>query len=107
MKNGNYFWKRVMNWFKHGRTPEQSGAGLANGNGMATILLHKLQHTQDAELTCDEVFALLDEYTEMALDGKDVAGLMPLAKQHLDMCPDCREEFEALQRIIQASEASG
>ena len=67
------------------------------------MLLQKLHKTEEVELTCDEVFAMLDEYTEMAMKGENVATLMPLVKQHLEMCPDCREEYEALERIIRAT----
>lgn len=67
------------------------------------MLVQKLQQTEEVELTCDEVFALLDEYTDMAMKGENVASLMPLVKQHLEMCPDCREEYEALKRILHAA----
>lgn len=39
---------------------------------------------------------------EAVMRGDDVARLMPLVQHHLDMCPDCREEFEALLRAVQA-----
>jgi len=45
---------------------------------------------------------LLDQYAEMALRGEDPAELLPLVHYHLDMCPDCKEEYEALVRILQA-----
>jgi hypothetical protein len=32
-----------------------------------------------------------------------MSGLMPIVQHHLDTCPDCREEFEALLRILKAS----
>jgi hypothetical protein len=64
--------------------------------------LAMLTEEQDAELTCDQVFELLDQYTERAVRGEDVAHLMPLVKAHLDMCPDCRELYEALERLVAA-----
>jgi hypothetical protein len=67
---------------------------------MAQKTLTMLALTQEEELTCDEVFALIDQFTEMAIRGEDVAGLMPLVKQHLDLCGDCREEYEVLQGIL-------
>ena len=66
-------------------------------------MLTQLENTQDVELICDEVLALLDQYTEAYLRGEDVARLLPLVQHHLDMCADCHEEFEALRRILQAS----
>lgn len=59
-----------------------------------------LSGTQDVELSCDDVFALLDQFAELAAQGEDVAQLMPLVKQHLDMCDDCREEYKVLENIV-------
>lgn len=66
----------------------------------AQKVLGMLARTADKELTCDEVFALLDQFAEMAARGEDVAALMPMVKQHLDMCKDCREEYESLLNVI-------
>ena len=56
----------------------------------------------EAMLTCDQVFELIDQYAERAARGEDVAHLMPLIAAHLDMCPDCQEHYEALERVLQA-----
>lgn len=64
-------------------------------------MMGMLAHTHEVELTCDEVFAMLDQFTELAAQGVDVAHLMPLIQQHLDMCADCREEYESLKRVLQ------
>jgi hypothetical protein len=53
-------------------------------------------------LTCDQVFELIDLYTDRAARGEDVTHLMPLVAAHLDVCPDCREHYEALERVLQA-----
>ena len=63
-------------------------------------MLAMLSNTREVELTCDEVFALLDQFTELAAQGEDVAQLMPLVQQHLDMCEDCREEYRVLESIL-------
>ena len=68
----------------------------------AERLLKMIQKTQEVELSCDEVHKLLDQYTEMALRGEDAAVLLPLVQQHLELCPACMEEYEALARILQA-----
>jgi hypothetical protein len=54
------------------------------------------------EIGCDECFRQLDEFVEMALDGKDAAEAMPLVWDHLERCGDCREEFEALLAALHA-----
>lgn len=55
--------------------------------------------------SCEEVHALLDEYAELLANSEEGAQLMPLVKNHLDRCPDCGEECEALLRILQTAEA--
>ena len=68
-------------------------------------LARQLERTTEIEYACDDVQRLLDQFAEAVLRGKDAAGLMPLVQQHIDLCPDCREEFEALMRILRASPA--
>ncbi|MBI3244680.1 MAG: zf-HC2 domain-containing protein [Chloroflexi bacterium] len=63
----------------------------------------QVEMTDEVEYTCDDVLRLLDQFAEAVLRGEDAAKLMPLVQKHLDMCPDCREEFEALLRILRAS----
>lgn len=77
-----------------------------NGNQMPANLIPKvmtsLENTKIEEYTCDQVYELLDQFAELVYRQEDAAGLMPLVQHHLDMCGDCREEFEALLRILQA-----
>jgi hypothetical protein len=63
-------------------------------------MLSMVAHTRERELTCDEVHALIDQFAEMRMRGEDPIHLMPLVQQHLDMCPDCREEYEALLEAL-------
>jgi hypothetical protein len=72
---------------------------------VAPVSLNELSFLTDdpeAMLTCDQVFELIDQYAERAQRGEDVTHLMPLVAAHLDMCPDCREHYEALERVLQA-----
>ena len=62
-----------------------------------------VEKTQDVEFSCEDVYRLLDQYTETVNRGEDAQKLMPLVEHHIEICPDCREEFEALLRILQAS----
>ena len=63
-------------------------------------LLHMLAGTQQNEISCDEVYAVLDQFAEAARRGENLLVFMPLVRQHLDMCPDCREEYEAVLRML-------
>ena len=60
------------------------------------VALAMMSMTHEQELSCDEVHALIDQFAEMQLRGENPAHLFPLVQRHLDMCPECREEFEAL-----------
>ena len=68
-------------------------------------LLDKVARTLPEELTCDECLAELDRFAEMTLLGQPAEKAMPLVAQHLAMCRDCREEFEALLRALRAMQA--
>ena len=69
-------------------------------------LMRRLQNTHEEELSCDEVFALVDEYAEASQRGKDVATLKPLIRQHLDMCRECEEEYQALLNVLEGAQAN-
>jgi len=62
----------------------------------AQVALAMMSMTHEQELSCDEVHDLIDQFAEMQLRGEDPAHLFPLVQRHLQMCPECREEFEAL-----------
>ena len=68
-------------------------------------LLKVVEGTQEVEYSCDEVYALLDQYVEAVERDEDMALLMPLVKRHLEICGDCNEEFEALLKIVQNAPA--
>ncbi|HRQ42468.1 MAG TPA: hypothetical protein PLD25_31515 [Chloroflexota bacterium] len=63
-------------------------------------LMHCLSMTVEGACTCAEAYALLDQYTELVASDEQAKQLMPLVKNHMDMCPDCREEFEVLLKIV-------
>ena len=92
------FWRR-----KPSPSSEPDPSSLAHMR--ATVAM--VAQTQEQELGCDEVYALLDVFAERVSRGEDVATLMPLVHHHLQMCPDCREEFEALLRAVDAFGGEG
>lgn len=65
-------------------------------------LLQVIDHTQAVEFTCADVYRLADQYAEMIRRHEDVSRLMPLVQHHLSFCVDCREELEALLRMLEA-----
>jgi len=63
--------------------------------------LRILENVRDEEMTCDEMFTRLDEFVETEVHSHDAEKLMPLLREHLDMCPDCDEEYEALLNVLE------
>jgi hypothetical protein len=86
--------KSIFNLFKRRPIKAQTN------NPAMKRLLQSLAMTDEQELSCDDVFALLDQFAEMVKRGEDTAEYMPLVQKHLTMCPDCREEYETLLRIM-------
>jgi len=66
--------------------------------------LRVLEEVRAEELDCDEIYAKLDEYVECQAGTHDAAQLMPLIREHLDLCPECCEEYEALLNVIEEAE---
>ena len=49
------------------------------------------------ELTCEQVGAIITFYMEGRLSNS----LKKAVKHHLEICPECREKYEALQKMVQ------
>jgi hypothetical protein len=88
----------MLNWFR--RRPRKHAA---TDPAVMQKVLRMLALTEQDELACDAVYAVLDQFVDAAQRGENVLTLMPLVRQHLDLCPDCREEYEALLRMVQPS----
>jgi hypothetical protein len=70
----------------------------------AQIMAKMLVNTYEEELPCDQVCDVMDQFADMVQRGEDAAEFLPLVKHHLDLCPDCREEYEALLRILEGTQ---
>lgn len=56
-------------------------------------------------LNCDECFGQIGEYAEMALDGRELSEGMMVVQRHLEQCPCCKGEYEALLDALRELEA--
>ncbi len=63
--------------------------------------LRVLEDAREEELSCTEMYARLDEFVENEVQGKDADKITPLIHEHLDMCPECCEEYEALLTVLE------
>ena len=70
------------------------------------MLLREIAETREVEIGCDECFEQLDRFVEMELSGLNTAQAMPLVQDHLEICGECREEFEALLLALGAEEGA-
>jgi len=64
-------------------------------------LLDVVSATQAVEIDCDDCCSnRVAEFAETYLLGKPVSEGLKAVEQHLSICNECREEFEALCRAI-------
>lgn len=63
-------------------------------------LLKLVGQTKDRELNCEECLARVAEFAESQLSGKSVLASLQAVEQHLAVCGECREEYEALQKVL-------
>jgi len=67
--------------------------------------LERLLGPREYEVGCDECFELIDEYVDLELAELDAAARLPGIRAHLDGCPACREEHEALRELTRGTPA--
>lgn len=60
------------------------------------ILLGLISTTESDKVNCDECFGQIGEYAEMALEGRELSEGMQAIQRHLEQCPCCKGEYEAL-----------
>lgn len=65
--------------------------------------LRVLEQVRQEELSCSEIDAKLDEYVELEIKKEDAAHIMPFIREHLDLCSDCCDEYEALLDVVEKS----
>jgi hypothetical protein len=59
-------------------------------------LLEASLATRDVEIGCDDCLMQVASYCETELAGKEVPEALRLVREHLEICPDCHEEYQAL-----------
>jgi hypothetical protein len=66
-------------------------------------LLRAIAETRETEIGCEESFERMDHFAEVERSGLDAGAVMPLVRDHLSKCEDCRETFEVLLRAMRAA----
>jgi hypothetical protein len=54
------------------------------------------------EVTCEACFEHLDSYVELERAGVDAEAAVPGMQAHLEGCPACAEDHEALHALLDA-----
>ena len=55
-----------------------------------------------SEVTCEVCFEELDRFVELELAGDDAEAAVPGMTAHLEGCPACAEDHEALHALLEA-----
>ena len=84
--------QKIRSTFNHHEEPS---------NEAVLGFLRVLESVREEECSCDEIYTKIDQYVEREIDKKDAAELMPLVREHLDLCPECCEEYDALLEILE------
>ena len=66
-------------------------------------LFRAVINTRDDEIGCEACCDKIEEFIEIELAGKSAAEARPLVQEHLNKCPDCKEEYEALLKALKAT----
>lgn len=94
---------KLRKWLTASRRSTPASPPLGDNGEKMERLLRMIANTDEIELSCDEVYEILDQYVELEIQGEDVAHLFPLVKRHLERCRDCFEEYQALFSILKIS----
>ena len=88
--------KRVLRrWFAPGATHRSDLAKVGQ-------LTKGIVTTRSDEIDCGECFERLDWFAEAIQAGMSPSHAMPLVQDHVERCPDCKQEFLALMKALQA-----
>ncbi len=105
-------WKQIKQLFTGQKSADKTGQPLTTEAATVPLsdeilvdLMQRLEKTAENAYCCEEVFALLDEYVELVDDDEERKRLMPLVKNHLDVCTGCREEYEVLLHVLKTAES--
>ena len=60
-----------------------------------------LESAREEEISCAEMYAHIDEFVEREVNSHDAERIMPLIQEHLDLCGECCDEYEALLDVLE------
>lgn len=60
--------------------------------------------TESDQIACDDCLGQIGEFAEHALEGRELSEGMELIQRHLEQCPCCQGEYEALVEALKEIE---
>src|SRR5258706_15492631 len=88
--------KNIIQQIKNSFNPEQEIQ-----DEVVLKFVQILDTVREEEMSCDQMFTQLDEFVELEEKSRDAAKRMPLIQDHIDMCPDCCDEYQALLTVLE------
>ena len=73
-------------------------------NEQIQILVGLITTTEPDSIACDECLGQIGEYAEKALEGVKLSEGMKVIQRHLEQCPCCKGEYEALVEALREIE---
>jgi len=71
-------------------------------DGDLRALVEAAAITRDVEIGCDDCLDQIASYAETKLRGLATPEALRLVEEHLTICQECHEEFEALADAVRA-----
>jgi uncharacterized protein with PIN domain len=66
-------------------------------------LVRAIEQTWEHEFSCRECQSCIAEFAERQLAGLPLDEVLTRVEHHLSLCPECREQFVALEKILRES----
>ena len=63
-------------------------------------LMRLIGLTEESEINCEQCLALVAEFAEQSLAGQSIREGLRALEHHLSICAECRDEYEALRRVL-------
>ncbi len=90
---------KLKDWLKRANPLANKEDALSNGD------VHDLiRYLETAELDCENVFRVLDQFAEIEVRKEDAARIFPLVREHINECHDCCDEYTALMEVLERAQ---
>ena len=78
---------------------------MALEEGQIRKLLSAVARTATDEIDCDTCLAGMAEFAERELVGTEMSQALARIEAHIEICPECAEEYRVLLEVMSASTA--